>query len=270
MKIKLKSLFCGLCALGFLSSCSTYLTPASPGSNLGYLPKAMVVDSIKTLTSISASLAGGSSPDAKVSYEMGMINISAAHTFKEFNIGYGLFGYTGKAENSSTTNSLKYPEDYLPQFKKNYFGAGLRFSAGLHSTSENGNTDFRYINFENAVNFENGPYTDFRRQIYRGFVPNYVAVTDRSLIWTTGLSSEIIWRGRRNHDIKHAFRLFIGGSPTLNNGFRYGSSVSREKDVSSGGWVVNYFLNVKRFYMSLEMASTLNYSQKISLGYTFK
>ncbi|SES05148.1 hypothetical protein SAMN04488023_12817 [Pedobacter rhizosphaerae] len=253
--------------IAVLSSCSTFLTTAVPGSNIGYMPKPMVADSIHTLTSITGSFAGGSSPG--IAFEMGMLNLSAAHTFKNFNIGYGLFGYAGKAEGGTDLQTAEDREQYLNNFKKNYAGAGLQFSIGLHNTSENGNTDFRYLSFQNSFSFENGPYTDFRRNTFNGKIPTYVAVTDRSFIWTTGLSTEIIWRARRNHDIKHAFKLFIGGSPSLSNSFRFGSSISNKDGANTVGWIFNYHLLIRRISLGLETGTTSNFSQKISLGYSF-
>ena len=253
-----------------LSSCRTYLTPAILGNNMGYLPKAMGADSIKTLTNVSLSYAGASSPDSKVAFELGMANISQSRTFKTANISYGMFAYTGNSSNGTNSNRTEDTGDYLPSFKKSIQGVGFRFSAGLHHTSKNGNTDFRFINFENALSFEGGDYTGFRNLIYNSKIPNYVAVTNRKAIWTTGLSTEVIWRARRDHDIKHAFRLFIGGTPGLASNFKYGSMIGDElKNHDSGGWIFNYFLYMKRFTLTYEVANSVNLAQKISFGYSF-
>ncbi|TCD00596.1 hypothetical protein EZ449_20325 [Pedobacter frigidisoli] len=269
MKTKIISLsFCLLFLLIF-SSCRTYLTPAILGNNMGYLPKAMGADSVKSITNFSASFAGANSPDTKVTFELGMANISQARTFKQFNIAYGVFGYAGKASNGIRDRSNDDTDDYLPSFNKSISGFSLRFSTGLHNTSSNGNTDFRYINFENAISFESGAYGNFRKEIYNGRVPNYVAVTDRKIIWSTGLSTEVIWRARRNHDIRNAFRFFIGGTPGLASSFKYGGNVSDyENDQNSAGFVVSYYLYIKKFTMTLETANSVNLANKITLGYS--
>lgn len=270
MKTKITALSSLLFLITF-TSCTSFLTPAILGNNMGYIPKAMGADSVKTLTNVSASYAGSASPSAGTGFELGMANISQSHTFKKSNISYGVFAYAGKASGGDNGNHAEDLKNYLPSFKKSISGVGLRFSAGLHNTSANGNTDFRYINFENALSFEGGAYTKFRQEVYSNHIPDYVAVTNRKVLWTTGLSTEVIWRAKNNHDIRHAFRLFIGGTPNFANSFRSGiktNDIIRGKN--SMGWVFNYFLYIKHFSLSLEMADNVNYAQKISLGYSFQ
>ena len=264
----MKSKFAPLFILAIIfSSCKTYLTPALLGNNMGYLPKAMHADSLRSITNFSASYAGASAPDTKVNFELGMANIGRSHTFNKFNISYGAFGYFGTAEsyNANATNGF----DNLPSFKKSISGLGLRFSTGLHSTSKNGNTDFRYLNFENAISTENGSYLDFRNELHSQSLPSNVAVSNKRVLWTTGLSTEVIWRARKNHDIKHAFRLFIGATPGLRDSFKFGEKVKDEMDKpGSGGWVISYFLYIKKFSLTLEAANHVNLANKISLGYS--
>ena len=254
-----------------LSSCSTYLTPAILGNNMGYLPKAMVADSLKSLTNVSGSFAGAASPVlGSVAFEMGILSINRSHTFKKFNISYGVFVYLGKSELVRDNDFTSGSSDYLPSFKKNINGLGIRTSAGFHSTSTNGNTDFRFINWENAISNEGGEYADLRSAVYDNNIYKYTSVTNKNVIWTTGLSTEIIWRARRNHDIKHAFKLFVGGNPGLTNSFKYDKNIDSETIFSSSlGWTFNYFLSVKKFTLSIETAKNINLAQKISLGYAF-
>ncbi|WP_316826874.1 hypothetical protein [Pedobacter miscanthi] len=271
MKTKINALFLILLSAVLFSSCRTYLTPAVLGNNMGYIPRAMGADSLKTLTSVSASYAGASAPDSKVSFELAMANVNLSHTFEKGNIAFGIFGYTGKASNNVQNNAVDNSGDYLPAFKKSITGVGLRFSAGLHHTSANGNTDFRFINFENAISFEGGDYTAFRKEIYNNRIPNYVAVTDRKVLWTTGLSTEVIWRARNDHGIKHGFRLFLGGTPGLADSFKYGLNADDyARKGNSFGFIFNYSLSVNRFFLAYEVGSNLNSAQKISLGYSFQ
>lgn len=270
----MKNQITALSSLLFLTaftSCTSLLTPAILGNNMGYMPKAMGADSVKTLTNVSASYAGSTSPSAGTDFELGMANISQSHTFKKSNISYGIFAYAGKASGGDNDNNAEDLKNYLPSFKKSISGFGLRFSAGLHNTSANGNTDFRYINFENALSLEGGAYTKFRQEVYSNPIPDYVAVTNRKVLWTTGLSTEVIWRARNDHDIRHAFRFFLGGTPNFANSFRSGVKAYDEiNGKNSFGWVFNYFLYIKRFSLSYEMADNVNYAQKISLGYSFQ
>lgn len=272
MKTKINALVYSLFFLATFSSCTTYLTPAILGNNMGYLPKAMGADSVKTFTHVSASLAGSISPDADVNFTLGMANLSHSHTFKKANISYGIFGYAGKASyGNHTDNGANQPTGDLPPFNKSVSGAGLRLSTGLHNTSANGNTDFRFINFENSLSFEGGAYTKYREEVYNSKLPDYISVTNRKVLWTTGLSTEVIWRARNDHDIRHAFRLFIGGTPNFVNSFRSGSRAANDiYGRNSAGWVFSYFLNINRFSLSYEMADNVNYAQKISLGYSFR
>lgn len=271
MKTQINTLLFSLVLIISSSSCRTYITPGLPGNNMGYLPRQMEADSIKSLTHASASFAGASSPgNGSVSFELGMLNINRAHTFKGFNIAYGFFGYLGSAEHLYSNNRNDANGDYPPAFNKNMYGFGLRTSIGLHSTSANGNTDFRFINWENSLSTESGAYADFREEIYNGQVYNYAGVSNRKRFWTTGLSTEVIFRARHNHEIKHAFRLFIGGTPGLANSFKYGHLADVEKIIrSSSAWNLNYFLSVKKITLSLELAENINLASKISLGYKF-
>ncbi|WP_316800382.1 hypothetical protein [Pedobacter frigidisoli] len=270
MKLKINALnFFSLVAILF-SSCTTYLTPAILGNNIAYLPKSMVADSLKSLTSLSGSYAVAVSPDGDISYEMGMANLSRAHTFKDFNIAYGAYGYFGKASNGGTITSPEDSRKYLQSFSKSISGLGFRLSTGLSHTSTNGNTDFRYVNFENALSIESGNYTKFREQIYNSDLPDYVAVTRKKVLWTTGLSTEVIWQARHNHDIKHSFRLFMGGTPGLVNSFKYGSANQRSiTEDSSFGFSLSYHLLVHRFSFCFETANRVNLSEKFTLGYCF-
>ncbi|WP_431295249.1 hypothetical protein [Pedobacter sp. P26] len=69
--------------LSALTSCTSLLTPAVLGNNMGYMPKAMGADTIKTLTTVSASYAGSTSPNTGTNFGLGMANINSSHTFKK-------------------------------------------------------------------------------------------------------------------------------------------------------------------------------------------
>ncbi|WP_293313895.1 hypothetical protein [Pedobacter sp. UBA5917] len=270
MKTKITALS-SLLFLTVFTSCTSFLTPAIMGNNMGYIPKAMGADTIKTLTTVSASYAGSISPNAGTAFELGMANISRSHTFEKSNISYGIFGYAGKASDGDHNDNAEYLKNYYPSFKKSVSGIGLRFSTGFHNTSANGNTDFRYINFENSLSFEGGDYANFRQEVYSNHIPDYVAVSNKKTILTTGLSTEVIWRARFDHEIRHAFRFFIGGTPNFANSFRSGAKANDFiNGKNSMGWVFNYFLYIHRFSLSYEMADNVNYAQKISLGYSFR
>ncbi|MFD2581714.1 hypothetical protein ACFSR6_04370 [Pedobacter vanadiisoli] len=270
MKIKIIALSSLLFFTTF-TSCTSYLTPAILGNNMGYMPKAMVADSVKTLMHVSASYASSISPSAGTNFSIGMANVNRSNTFEKWNISYGIFGYAGRASGGDIDNSPKNLKNYLPPFRKSVGGAGLRLSAGPHRSSSNGNTDFRYLNIENALSFESGDYAKFRKEVYNGPITDYVAVTNMKVLWTTGISNEIVWRARNNHDFRHAFRLFIGGTPNFKSSFRSGAETNEIiRGKNSLGWIFNYFLYIKRFSLSYELADNVNYAQKISFGYSFQ
>ena len=83
----------------FLASCSTpsYYIPAAAGNDVSYLPKPMESDSIKVKNYISASVAGLEFPYATGSADLGFLNFSRGHTFKNINIAYGGYGFAGQA-----------------------------------------------------------------------------------------------------------------------------------------------------------------------------
>jgi len=241
------------------------------------MARPMAAEEHHTKIYVTGNYAAAMSPSSPVSFEMGMLNVHRAHTYKAINFSYGFFGYLGEARygNSTETPETGKPTD-IPAFNKQIGGLGLKTSIGYHITSGNGNTDFRVINWENSIGTEMGSYTDFRKALFNNQVYEKLYVSDKNTVWTTGLSTEIIWHARKNVHIQHAFRVFFGFTPGLS------SSFDRELPLSelgrSDNWVTNnariansfsYFLTVKRFSFSCEAAYNINTACKLSLGYAF-
>lgn len=252
-----------------LYSCSrSYLSPAISGNNISYMAKPMADSEKRSKTYITGTFAGSSSPGNAVSFGTGILNIHRAHTYESFNFAYGAFGYLGQAQHNIQEVTTNENKNYLPSFDKNVSGLGLKTSIGYQVLSSNGNVNFRVINWENAFSREMGSYADFRKLQHGtgNYTDSYIS--DKVNIWTTGLSSELIFHGRKNKEIQHAFRLFLGTTPGLAKSF------DRDRDAydftnNSTAWSFNYHLNVHNFSFGYEISENINVSSKFSLGYSF-
>ncbi|TKC64033.1 hypothetical protein FBD94_06750 [Pedobacter hiemivivus] len=261
-KITFPMLLC--VALGFSSCSRSYLSPAISGNNMGYMARPMADDDKPAQTYITGSFIGSASPENAISFAMGMLNLHRGHTYKSFNFAYGIFGYLGEA--SHKIAEISDPDDrknYIPSFNKNISGIGLKTSIGYQVLSSTGNTNFRVINWENSISREMGSYADFRKEKYGAGNYTNSYISNKIDVWTTGLSSEIIFHGSRNKNIQHSFRVFIGGTPGLTNSF------DRTITTPSIAKSFNYYLKLNNFSFSYELSGNLNSSSKLSLGYSF-
>jgi len=253
-----------LCLL--ISSCKSYLTPAVLGNNIGYLAKPMLSDDKPTGTYVNGAYAAAISPN-DLSIEMGMLTAHRSHTFKSFNLSYGAFGFLGKVKQGYS--DAEYEEGKLPPFKKSTYGLGLRTSIGYQLVSGNGNTNFRLINWENSYSMEAGDYLNYRKRLFDKGMYNNLSVSNQKNVWTTGLSTEIIWHARKNKNIQHAFRYFIGFTPGAINSFDNGNSVFKNQyDNTPSSKSLSYFLKIYRVSLSYEYSTNINLGNSISLGYS--
>lgn len=262
-----------LCAaLGFSSCSRSYLSPAISGNNMSYMAKPMADDDKPIQTYITGSYIGSSSPENAVNFEMGMLNLHRAHTYKSFNFAYGIFGYLGEAHHQIISiSNLDNSVVYTPSFNKSVGGIGVKTSIGYQVLSSSGNTNFRLINWENSISREMGNYADFRKQIYGAGNYTNSYISKKIDVWTTGLSSEIIFHGR-NKNIQHSFRVFLGTTPGLIKSFdgKMSNGILEDyKGNESLAQSFNYYLKVNHFSFSYELSANLNSSNKLSLGYSF-
>ncbi|MGF1925919.1 MAG: hypothetical protein ACQUHE_17220, partial [Bacteroidia bacterium] len=135
----------------------SYFLPATVGNDITYMPKPMNSDSIRVTSYLSASYAGLTLPYGTGELNMGFVNFHRSHTTKNLNIAYGAFGFAGKTALDETYNS-KTTRDFKG---KTFLGGGLRSSISFYDVS--GSTEFRMLGWENALSFENGSYSDFRK-----------------------------------------------------------------------------------------------------------
>lgn len=256
----------------FQSSCKSYLLPAALGTNMSYQPKPMVIDSNHSLTHASGGIALSVSPGKSVRYSAGMININRAHTYKSINFAYGLMGYYGSASYDELSyDSIPRNKQLVPSFKMSTGGVGFKTSVGYHFTSQKGNTDFRIINWENSFSKELGNYAKFRKEIYRNAAQYYKnGVSDLINIWTTGLSTEIIWSNKNDPETKHAFRYFVGYTYGLKDSFLESADKSffeLDTEIIDQAITINYFHQYKKFSMNFELGVNNKVGTKITMGY---
>jgi hypothetical protein len=258
------------------SSCKTYLTPSLPANNMSYMAKPMVADEKHTKIYVHGAFAGSESPSAPVTFEMGMLNVHRSHTYQSINFSYGVFGYLGSAERNYTEDPDAKPPTKIPPFKKQISGFGLKTSIGYHLTSGNGNTDFRLINWENSLGKEGGSYSRFRQDLFNTTDYRNLYVSNQNTVWTTGLSTEIIWHARKRVHVQHAFRAFFGTTPGLKKHFD--REINNSDLIDDDQWLktgpnfarsFSYFLTVKQLSVSVEAAYNFNTALRFSLGYAF-
>jgi hypothetical protein len=221
------SLFCIAIAV-IISSCTStsYFIPAVTANDITYLPKPMGSDSIKTRNYISGSLASLTLPYSTGDINMGFINFSRAHTTKNLNIAYGIFGFAGKTNYDSEYNQKRTP----PEFDgKGLIGGGLRSSIGYYDSD--GQAEFRILSWENALSFESGAYADFRKRMNDLNDPTIVSST-KTIMYSTGGATEMIFHSKRNLNNHFAFRIFYGFTPGLSHSLKKTLNMQKEKEHS--------------------------------------
>lgn len=256
----------------FASSCTRYLFPTTAGNDVVYKPKPMVADSIKSIVNITGGISGADRYADDGSVTLGYLSINRGHTYKDFNFSYGIFGYHGKVEKTYIPeSSINSNYVHLPTFNKSASGLGFHTSIGYQTTSNRGNTDFRIINWENSVTKEFGDYFKYREDLYGDLTYKNLVVSRNKLLWTTGISSEIIFHPRKNKAIKHAFKLFIGGSPNLERSFDTKIKVDKNpgnfSETSRGNFQFTYFFAFKKFNLTAQTDFS-HFSSSFGLGYS--
>lgn len=247
----------------FLASCSTpsYFVPATAGNDISYLPKPMESDSVKSKNYVSGSIAGLSLPYGTGDINIGFLNFSRGYTFNNINIGYGAYGFAGS---TSYDRNFYGNENKVEGFVgKGIFGGGLRSSIGYYDNA--GNAEFRILSWENSLSFENGNYSKFRKEVYQLNDPDIIT-SGKTTLYTTGISTEIIWHPKKNINNHYAFRLFYGFTPGLNESFNRGIFEEKPK---GGAFNSSFYFKISKFYGIFETGISRGASAKFSLGYSF-
>jgi hypothetical protein len=168
------------------------------------------------------------------------------HRFDNFNIAYGAFGVFGSYQHSGNKTDADY-------FTGKFFGAvGGRFSANAFVTS--GNADIRFIGVEMAYSHEFGSYADYRQELVRrgGYF-----VDPRTNLYTIGLTTEVIFHGRRNNGFQHGIRGFLGttvGHNDLNDSY-YDNETVGERFYHNIFPKASYFITFKNYFGTAEIGN---------------
>jgi len=232
-----------LCAVTtLLASCSTLYQPALYHQDIAYQPKPVSFDTVKSATYISAAYEANLSTDYSDLIQSGQFNISRGHVFDGFNIAYGAFGSLGDYEHDGTTggNNFGY---------KNFGALGARASANLFTNNDD--TEFRFIGMEMAYSHEFGDYADLRKNLY---AQGGYYIDPRTDLFTVGLTSEVIFKDRRNPFIQHGFRLFLGttlGNNPLDQSL-YAGDIAPEKLLHYIFPKISYYIKFKKFFGTFE------------------
>lgn len=171
-----------------LNSCSTSIAPSlAAANNIGYLPRPTLADSNKSKIYISADFANYKDDNNVISINLGSVNISNGYTFNKFNFGYGVFGFAGLANYKNPK-----PDRLLPieNFSKSIIGGGIRSTIGLQPSVNDKSFNFRILNWENAISFENGQFYKLRSYLYNNTPhtsgDDYTEVSQSRTLFTTG------------------------------------------------------------------------------------
>ncbi|HTD97751.1 MAG TPA: hypothetical protein VK668_00615 [Mucilaginibacter sp.] len=244
------------CVLLTMNSCSNLYAPAMYHQDIAYQPKPSSFDTAKTVTYVSLGLNNYTGVNYTDFLTSGQVNLSVGHRFDNFNIAYGAFGVFGDYQHSGNKTDADY-------FTDKFFGAvGGRFSANAFVTS--GNADIRFIGVEMAYSHEFGSYADYRQQlVQRG---GYF-VDPRTNLYTIGLTTEVIFHGRRNNGFQHGIRGFLGttvGHNDLNDSY-YDNETVGERFYHNIFPKASYFITFKNYFGTAEVGNNFF----LRFGYKF-
>ena len=223
------------------------------------MPKPMGADSIKSKTYVSGSFAGLTLPYSTGQINMGLLNISRAHTFKHLNISYGAFGAVGETRYN---NQFKKPNTIAVNSYRGFTAGGLRTSIGFYDTMGK-KLEFRVVSWENSLSFENGAYSSLRKELIALNDPDIIT-SAKTTLFSTGWATELIWHAKGNPDTQIAIRLFAGFTPGLKKSFN-------TKETEDLGGVMNWslYFKSKRIFSNFDIGGSNGLAGKITLGYAF-
>ena len=244
-----------------LSSCSTtapvikYYDPAMLGA-LTYMPKPLSFDSLNVSNYISGGYIQITAPYTKTGIQdvgnLAQIAFSRAHTFKNINFAYGIDGFAGGYH-----NSFLEPGD-IDYFKnKSVFGFQLKSSVNTFITSEF--YDFRIIGADFSYSKEYGSFSTFRKDIIGR--EDFYSIPETGL-FSAGLSSEIIFRGRKSSNKQYGLKL--GFQNTFGNLLYQGFGVHSEKQRRLEATIAVY-IQLNKYFLIMEGSR----GGRINLGYRF-
>lgn len=266
----------------YLSSCSRYIGPPLAGANnISYLPRPFIMDSAKFKTYANVEYSLGESRDGITIINSGSVNLSQAYANENFNASIGAFGFFGGIKYKDTFDNGNYlnPNVILTdEYQKSFMGWGLRSIIGFQKVSSDKLVNYRIISWENAYSQEYGDYSKFRNSVVNESDVSrnneaYIYVSKFKNIFTTGISSEILWnKAFDDKEFSLGARAFIGFSPKLLNSFnRIPYSYKNEESEKIAPIIIgSFYLNYKSLFGVLQIGGgdRLNLI-KTGIGYTF-
>lgn len=253
--LKTKYYYSALIVLLLFTGCSSsryYYDPALFNSGVGYQPKPISFDSVKSSNYISV----GSGSITKTEYESTLFQFdyNKGYTFKNINLSYGAFGLAGSVKNT------RVPAENAFYYKRKSFAA-LGAKTVINTFFTSGRTDFRIVGLELAYSKEFGKYADYRRMVLVD--PDFYSIINTGL-FTGGLSSEVIWHHKKTVNTQFGIRLYIGR--TFGNYYYINSQENYNmNDLYQINASLNFFFQLKRFNAVLENG-TASY---LKVGYRF-
>lgn len=242
-----------------------YYLPGALSNGVAYLPRPMEADSTKVKNYISAGISNVSQPYSSGELMAGNISFSRGHQTKNLNYAYGAFGYAGSITEDTFNdfyNDKKRHFDGL--YGKGTYGGGLRAIIGFYDTSNR--AEFRLLNWENALTFEGGSYSKFRKQVADSI---NVITTTKNIIYTTGFSSEIIWHSKKKVTTQYAFRLFYGFTPGLTKSMVVNTDLE-ERRMRDRVFSLSFYAKFNKLFLNYEGTGGENYrGARLNLGYAF-
>ncbi len=251
----MKTIYSLLIVLIFFSSCyvskpTQTLLPPSLYSNMKYIPRPLLEDSVKSKMYVSANYQSFDRDEDYVITKATEIAFARGHSFKKFQFGYGVSYTSGKAkyENYDTSGKFLRTESN-------------RFSSLLVQGSFNGvivrkNIEFRYLSLDMGYSKEMGNYKKTREALIGEQF--YITVINTT-IYTMGLSTEI---ASKSDGFGWALRL--GFARNIGNFFYVDNSSVVIKNA-----VYPYLsghLNYKHFFFTAEGSEATG---RLGLGYSF-
>lgn len=248
-----------LASCGVVSKLPVFYTPAATSNHMTYLPKPMMADSVNSKNYISASFSNNNIPFDTGEMLMGFVNYNRSHVIRNINFSYGAFTYFGGTSNGYENAQRVILKNFYDQ---GFIGLGVRTSIGIAERS--GNTEFRIINWDNAIVYEGGGYSSFRKDVRELNDPLSISA-DQTTMFTTGGSSEVIWQGSRNTDRQYGFRFFIGTTIGLKRNINY-----TDEKLNGLASDFSFFIKIRNAYGIISNGTNLrNTSGKVTLGYSF-
>lgn len=220
----------------------------------------MQLDSAKSQNYISASFSSNNIPYSVGGMNMGFVNFNRSNIFDDLNLSYGGFGYLGGNTHTDYENSRRViNQDF---YRQTFYGFGFRTSVGIAEQSDN--VEFRILNWESGFVYEAGSYASFRDNI-RAKNDTLSVSANKNNLFTTGLSTEIIFSGGNKREREFGFRIFLGKTLGLKENVNYTNA-----KISGLATDFSIFTKVKKVFATIGGGTNLqNSSAKITMGYAF-